>query len=80
MGLLKAMGSHTATAIQILPVTSCASINTLRATRAPIRHMKTTVAGHHRENHPPITQAGASISDRPGRWKLYCSVGGRAGV
>src|SRR5439155_27263901 len=77
IGLVKAMGSHTAMAIHSFPVISWASRKTLRATNAPIKHMKTIVAGHHNWNHEPITQAGTNNSGRPGRWKSYASVLGR---
>ena len=77
-GLLKATASHTANAIHSLPVISWARRKTLRATSAPIKHMKTMVAGHHSLNHEPITQAGTSIRGRPARCEAYISVGGRA--
>src|SRR5687768_13350215 len=78
IGLVKASVRATTQAIHSLPATSWASRNIFRATSAPNKHMKATDTGHQSWNQPPTTQAGISSTERPGLWKLYSSLGGRA--
>src|SRR6266508_1601357 len=76
-GLLRAIGTATAAAIQVRPVSSCARRKTFVTVSAARRHIITTVAGHQSENQLPTSQAGAIMSGRPGPRKSYHSVGGR---
>ena len=77
IGFVNASGAQTASAAHSRPEISYASRNTFRQTSAPMRHMKTIVAGHQRSSQDPTIQAGASTAASPGERWSYHSCGGR---